>query len=90
MWLQWKGLFLPIVDKHASLRIMRVRVSSSPWITSELRTRIMIEIFLKFKAYKINDPNDWTQFKKLRDIINSEFRLAKQAYYQDRDRKSVV
>ena len=83
MWLQWKRLFLPIVDKHASLRIMRVRVSSSPWITSELRKRIMIEIFLKFKAYKINDPNDWTQFKKLRDIINSEFRLAKQAYYQN-------
>ena len=83
MWLQWKRLFLPIVDKHASLRIMRVRVSSSPWITSELRKRIMIEIFLKFKAYKINDPNDWTQFKKLRDIVNSEFRLAKQAYYQN-------
>ena len=83
MWLQWKRLFLPIVHKHASLRIMRVRVRSSPWITSELRKRIMIEIFLKFKAYKINDPNDWTQFKKLRDIVNSEFRLAKQAYYQN-------
>ena len=62
---------------------MRVRVRSSPWITSELRKRIMIEIFLKFKAYKINDPNDWTQFKRLRDIVNSEFRLAKQAYYQN-------
>ena len=83
MWLQWKRLFLPIVHKHASLRIMRVRVRSSPWITSELRKRIMIEIFLKFKAYKINDPNDWTQFKRLRDIVNSEFRLAKQAYYQN-------
>ena len=43
----------------------------------------MIEIFLRFKAYKINDPNDWTQLKKLRDIVNSEFRLAKQAYYQN-------
>ena len=40
MWLQWKRLFLPIVDKHAPLRIMHVRVRSSPWITSELRKRM--------------------------------------------------
>ena len=40
MWLQWKRLFLPIVDKHAPLRIMHVRARSSPWITSELRKRM--------------------------------------------------
>ena len=38
---------------------------------------------LKIKAYKSNDPNDWTQFKKLRNIVNSEISLAKQAYYQN-------
>ena len=34
------------------------------------------------KACKSNDPNDWTQFEKLRNIVNSEIRLAKQAYYR--------
>ena len=29
MWLQWKRLFLSIVDKHAPLRTMRVRARSS-------------------------------------------------------------
>ena len=38
---------------------------------------------LKIKACKSNNPNDWTQFKKLRNIVNSEIRLAKQAYYQN-------
>ena len=38
---------------------------------------------LKIKACKSNDPNDWTQFKKLRNIVNSEISLAKQAYYQN-------
>ena len=38
---------------------------------------------LKITARKSNDPNDWTQFKKLRNIVNSEIRLAKQAYYQN-------
>ena len=35
------------------------------------------------KACKSNDPNDWTQFEKLLNIVNSEIRLAKQAYYQN-------
>ena len=38
---------------------------------------------LKIKACKSNDPNDWTQFKKLRNIVNSEISLAKQTYYQN-------
>ena len=38
---------------------------------------------LKIKTCKFNDPNDWTQFKKLRNIVNSEIRLAKQAYCQN-------
>ena len=38
---------------------------------------------LKIKACKSNDPNDWTQFKKLRNIVNSQISLAKQAYYQN-------
>ena len=38
---------------------------------------------LKIKARKSNDRNDWTQFKKLRNIVYSEIRLAKQAYYQN-------
>ena len=38
---------------------------------------------LKIKACKSNDPNDWMQFKQLRNIVNSEISLAKQAYYQN-------
>ena len=40
MWLQWKRLFLSIVDKHAPLRTMRVRARSSPWILFELKKRM--------------------------------------------------
>ena len=38
---------------------------------------------LKIKTCKSNDPNDWTHLKKLHNIVNSEIRLAKQAYYQN-------
>ena len=34
MWLEWKGLFSTIIDKHAPPRTARVRARGSPWITS--------------------------------------------------------
>ena len=61
---------------------MRVRTRSSPWITSELKKRMHDRDILKIKACKSNDSNDWSLFKKQRNIVNSEIRLAKQAYYQ--------
>ena len=62
---------------------MRVRALSSPWIMSELKKQIHTRDILKIKACKSNDPNDWTQFQKIRNIVNSEIRLPKQAYYQN-------
>ena len=70
-------------NKHAPLRTMRVRTRSSPWITSELKKRMHDRDILKIKASKSNDSNDWSLFKKQRNIVNSEIRLAKQAYYQN-------
>ena len=69
--------------QHAPLRTMRVRTRSPPWITSELKKRMHDRDILKIKASKSNDSNDWSLFKKQRNIVNSEIRLAKQAYYQN-------
>ena len=76
-------MFLSIVDKHAPLRRMRVRVRSSPWITSELKKRMHNRNILKIKAMKSKDPFDWMQFKKQRNLVNNEIRLAKQSYNQN-------
>ena len=83
MWSKWKCMFLSIVDKHAPLRRMRVRARSSPWITSELKKRMHNRNILKIKAIKSKDPFDWMQFKKQRNIVNNEIRLAKQSYYHN-------
>ena len=64
MWSKWKYMFLSIVDKHASLRTMRVSSRSSPWITSELKKRMHNRNILKIKATRSNDPFDWMQLKK--------------------------
>ena len=83
MWLQWKCSFLSIANKHAPLRTMRVRTRSFPWTTSELKKRMHDRDIVKIKASKSNDSNDWSLLKKQRNMVNSEIRLAKQAYYQN-------
>ena len=83
MWSKWKCMFLSIVDKHAPLRTMRVHARSSPWITSELKKRMHNRNILKIKAIRSNDPFDWMQFKKHRNIVNNEIRLAKRSYYHN-------
>lgn len=83
MWLLWKGIFLSIVDKHAPLRNMRVRARSSPWITAELKKLMHDRDILKIKVSKSNDPNEWAHFRKRRNAVNREIRLAKQAYFQN-------
>ena len=74
MWLQWKCLFVPIVNKHAPLRTMCVRTCGFPWITSELKIRVHDQDILKINTSKCNDPSDWTRFKKQRNIVNKEIR----------------
>ena len=84
MWLQWKSSFVSsIVNKDAPLRTMYVRTRSSPWITSELKKPMHDRDILKIKATKSNHSNDWPLFIKQRNIVNSEIRLAKKAYFQN-------
>ena len=64
MWTEWKTKFLQIVDKHAPIRIKRVRSKNSPWITADLKERMHNRDTLKIKAIKSNDPHDWGQFQK--------------------------
>ena len=43
MWLKWKSLFLEVCDKHAPIRIKRVRASRSPWINNDLKKTMSYE-----------------------------------------------
>ena len=56
---------------HAPPQIRRVRLSKSPWITPEFN----------IKAIRSKDIYDWAAFKKARNSVNNESKLAKKAYY---------
>ena len=83
MWVEWKKTFLSIADKHAPIRSKRVRSKSSPLKTSELKKRMHERNIAKIKAKHSNDPSDWRNFKRTRNTVNSEIKLAKESYYKN-------
>ena len=68
MWTEWKTKFLQIVDKHAPIRIKRVRSKNCLWITAGLKERMHNRDTLKIK--EIN-------FKRMRNKVNTEIKAAK-------------
>ena len=83
MWRAWKTNFNHIVDKHAPVRVKRVRASKSPWITPLLMRRMHEQDIQKIKAIRSKDPTDWVVFKKLRNSVNNDIKLAKESYYKN-------
>ena len=53
---------------------------SSPWITSELKKRMHERNIAKIKAVRSNNSSDWRNFKRTRNTVNSEIKLAKESY----------
>ena len=83
MWRAWKTNFNRIVDKHAPVRVKRVRASKSPWITPLPMRRMHERDIQKIKAIRSKDPTDWVVFKKLRNSVNNDIKLAKESYYKN-------
>ena len=70
MWRAWKNTFSNVVDRHAPIRIKRVRTSKS------MNDRDV----LKIKAIRSNDLSDWRVFKNCRNAVNNDVKLAKEMY----------
>ena len=73
---------LNVVNTHTPFRTKRVRSERSPWITSELKKRMHEPDIMKLKAIRSKNPQDWGEFKRLRNKVNSNIKIAKESYYK--------
>ena len=80
MWRAWQNTFSNVVDRHAPIRIKRVRTSKSPWITPQLKQSMHDRDVLKIKAIRSNDLSDWRVFRNCRNTVNNDVKLAKEMY----------
>ena len=82
MWTKWKTLFLTVLERHAPHKMRRVKHKQMPWMSAELKKLINEKHKMKARANKSSNPNDWEQFKKLRNLINNRLKEAKATYYK--------
>ena len=72
MYAEWEKLFINILDKHLPIRQCKVRNNYSPHINTELKCKMFLRDFYKKKHCSSGNPNDWLEYKKLRNIVNIE------------------
>ena len=70
-------------DKHAPIRTKRVRASRSPWINNDLKKMVYRRDRLKIIALRTKNPEDWSDFKKMRNHIKNAIKNAKTCYYNN-------
>ena len=77
----WQCLFNDICDEHAPWKEVKVRSSSDPWIKCDIRYKMnrRCKLFIRAAA-STKCPQQWTEYKRVRNEVTSDLRKAKAAY----------
>ncbi len=81
-WHQWKGIFFQIADKHAPLRLRKVKSEYTPWLTNDIKNMSYHKDYLKKIAVSLNSPAYHEPYKKCRNEVNRRIKVAKTNYYK--------
>ena len=80
----WCKNFSETAEKHAPIKIRRVKcINKPPWITSELTELMRERDYHQKQAHKTNSEYHWAKFRQLRNLVNKQIKLGKSKYYQD-------
>ena len=80
MWF-WQQLFSDICDQHAPWKEIKVRVSSAPWITNDIRLAMNRRYKLFKAAVASKSAKLWSDYKRARNKVTSDLRRAKALYF---------
>jgi hypothetical protein len=80
-WLAWKNTFIGVCNKHAPTKTCRVRTRHNPWITHEVIKLMYKRDYLHNKATKSKDDQIWSDYKKIRNLVNRTIQKNKHDYY---------
>ncbi len=80
-WKIWQSLYLKVLDTHAPLRRTRIRTNSFPWINNKIKELMWLRDYHKKQAVKHSSQTHCEMYRKTRNNVNSEMRLAKKKYF---------
>jgi len=87
-WHYWKTLFLEVVNKHIPLRKVRMKATSLPWITQEIRALMRTRNYFCSKAKSSGRNEDWVMYRRLRNHVTARLRMAKLLYFESLSEES--
>jgi len=77
----WQMLFTNICDDHAPWKEVKIRSSSAPWITSDIRFKMNRRCKIFKKATTTKCPLLWQEYKKVRNEVTPDLRKAKASHF---------
>ena len=80
----WKKLFKNICDLHAPMKRAKIRSQSSPWINNEIRRKMNLKFKLFKRAVSTKSQEIYARYKKVRNEITSQIRIAKAQYFNEK------
>ena len=70
-WAIWKREFLFLSDRHAPVKVTRVKYRHNPWMTTDILKLMYRRDFIHNKARTSGDPSLWQQYRQLRNSVTS-------------------
>ena len=77
----WNWLFCEIADEHALIKKCLVKGISSPWMNNKISVAMRDCDYHHRKAIKTNSISHWKTYRKMRNYITHEIKIAKSNYY---------
>lgn len=77
----WQYLFNDICDEHVPWKEVKVRSSSAPWMTSNIRFNMNRRYKLFKAAVSTKCPKQWSEYKRAWNYVTLELRKAKASYF---------
>ena len=82
-WTHFTDLFMPIVDKLAPLKKVRLKQRSEPWFSSEILELIKERDEIYKLCAKSSTPDLENKRRELRNQVQTEIKAAKKEYFQN-------
>ena len=81
MWLLWKNLYTDVLNKHAPIINIRLKGSTLPCMTNDLKCMIRQRDYLKAKAVKTGSKYLYQAFWQIRSRVFSLLKHLRKDYY---------
>ena len=80
MWLNFKSIFISVVDRHEPVINNRVKGIHFPWLNGEIKKAMHERDNQSKMARNSNLAADWEKYSSLRNRVTALFRSAKASY----------